>query len=81
MLSIQSNQIKTHFSGVLRQVEQGQTFLITRHNKVVAKLLPCSSDVISKAESKNAVEAMRRLGNSLKISHDEINRYRKMGRQ
>ncbi|MBT6914993.1 MAG: type II toxin-antitoxin system prevent-host-death family antitoxin, partial [Candidatus Marinimicrobia bacterium] len=38
MLSIQSNEIKTHFSGVLKQVEQGQEFLITKHKKTIAKL-------------------------------------------
>jgi prevent-host-death family protein len=80
MLSIQSNKVKTHFSGVLRQVEQGQEFLITRHKKVVAKLMPYSSDITTNAESKKAVEAMKQI-NCLNLSLSEINDYRSTGRR
>ena len=46
MISIQSNEMKTHFSGVLRQVEQEQEFLITKHKKTVASLVPYLPDSI-----------------------------------
>lgn len=79
MVNIQSNEVKTHFSGVLRQVEQGQEFLITKHKKVVAKLMPYSSGIATNAESKKAVEAMKKI-NCLKLSLSEINDYRNTGR-
>lgn len=80
MLNIQSNEVKTHFSGVLRQVEQGQEFLITKHKKIIAKLMPYSSDIATASETKKAVEAMKQI-NCLKLSLSEINDYRSAGRR
>lgn len=80
MLNIQSNKVKTHFASVLRQVEQGQEFLITRHQKVVAKLIPYVSDTTTKSEAKKAVEAMKQL-KCLNLSLNEIDDYRRTGRQ
>ncbi len=74
MLSIQSNEVKTHFSSVLRQVEKGQDFLITKHKKVVAKLVPFS-DVNQKINAKQAVTEMKSV-KFLNLSIDEINEYR-----
>ncbi|WP_348676425.1 type II toxin-antitoxin system prevent-host-death family antitoxin [uncultured Candidatus Thioglobus sp.] len=80
MLSIQSNEIKTHFSGVLKQVEQGQEFLITKHKKTIAKLMPYTTDVSNQAQAKQAVEAMKKL-KTLKLSSAEISDYRHIGRR
>lgn len=80
MLNIQSNQVKTNFSGVLRQVEQGQEFLITKHKKNIAKLVPYTTDVSNKTQAKQAVEAMKKL-KILKLSTAEISDYRHIGRR
>ncbi len=80
MLNIQSNEVKTHFSGVLRQVEQGQEFLITKHKKVVAKLTPYSTDLGNKTQSQKAVKAMKAL-NNLNLSQSDINDYRHSGQR
>ena len=80
MLSIQSNEIKTHFSGVLKQVEQGQEFLIPKHKKTIAKLVPYTTDVSNQAQAKQAVEAMKKL-KTLKLSSAEISDYRHIGRR
>ncbi len=77
MQSIQSNELKTHFSGVLRQVEEGKEFLITKHRKVVAKLVPYTE---KSADSKVAVEAVKRL-RCLDLSQDEIDEFRNTGRR
>lgn len=39
MITLKSQEVKTHFSEILRKVESGQEFAITRHNKVIAKLI------------------------------------------
>lgn len=33
-------ELKTHAPKILRQVEQGESCLVTRHNRPVARLLP-----------------------------------------
>ncbi len=40
MQEIQSTQAKTRFAELLRSVEHGEAFAITRHGRVVAHLIP-----------------------------------------
>jgi len=75
-MTVQSNEFKTHFSGILRQVENGQEVLISRHKKLVAKLTPYSK----KFDSKEAVAAMKKI-RYLNLSQGEISEYRKSGRR
>jgi prevent-host-death family protein len=37
-------EAKTHFAQLLDRVEQGETIVITRHGRVVAKLAPAVDD-------------------------------------
>ncbi len=37
---ISSFNAKTHFSNLLSQVQNGSEFIITKHNQIVAKLIP-----------------------------------------
>lgn len=46
------SETKNRLSAILDQVKEGQTFLITEHGRVVARLEPVRS-----SESKNAEEA------------------------
>ena len=77
MLTIQSNEAKTHFSGVLREVEAGQEVLITRHKKVIAKIIPYQEN---ETDAKAAVEAVKALKNA-GINQKETDGYRAMGRR
>lgn len=37
---ISSFNAKTHFSNLLSQVQNGSEFIITKHNHIIAKLMP-----------------------------------------
>ncbi len=77
MLTIQSNEAKTHFSGVLREVEAGQEVLITRHKKVIAKIIPYQENETDAKAAVEAVKALKKAG----INQKEIDGYRAMGRR
>jgi prevent-host-death family protein len=52
MRSIGSYELKTHLSEVLDAVEHGQTVIVTRHGKAIARILPseaAESDSVSQA--------------------------------
>jgi prevent-host-death family protein len=36
------HEAKAHFSAVLRQVEEGETVIVTKHDQPVAKIMPVS---------------------------------------
>ncbi len=74
---VQSHEVKTHFSRVLRRVEAGQEFLITRHNKVIARLVPCDDQAGDAAAAVAAVKDIR----ALDLSLDEIEDYRRFGQR
>ena len=76
MLTMQSNEAKTHFAGVLREVEEGQEILITKHKKVIAKITPYSEE---STDPKAAVEAVKAL-KKLNLTQKEIGEYRTTGR-
>jgi prevent-host-death family protein len=40
MLEIQASEAKTRLAELLDQVERGETILITRHGKPIARLIP-----------------------------------------
>ena len=76
MLTMQSNEAKTHFAGVLREVEEGQEILMTKHKKVIAKIIPYSEE---STDPKAAVEAVKAL-KKLNLTQKEIGEYRTTGR-
>ncbi|KAA0441720.1 MAG: type II toxin-antitoxin system prevent-host-death family antitoxin [Candidatus Thioglobus sp.] len=79
MLNIQSNQLKTHFSQVLRKVEIGEEFLITKHKKAVAKLIPITDDsqIFDAKAAVMAIKQLRLLG----ITQGELSEYRQAGQR
>ncbi len=79
MLNIQSNQLKTHFSQVLRKVEIGEEFLITKHKKAVAKLIPITdeSQIFDAKAAVMAIKQLRLLG----ITQGELSEYRQAGQR
>lgn len=76
MLNIQYNRIKTHFANILRQVERGQEFAITKHKKIIAKLTPHKT---TPADHRKAVQKMKKL-HLLAITIDEISEFKRNGR-
>ena len=78
MTTVTAYEAKTHLPRLIRAVEQGETVIITRHGKPVAKLAPVEdqrrADV---AEVMKRMEALRR--RLPKVSLDEILAWRHEG--
>jgi prevent-host-death family protein len=43
MKEIQASEAKTHLAELLRAVERGESFAITRHGRPIARLVPAAS--------------------------------------
>jgi len=78
MTTVTAYEAKTHLPRLIRAVEQGETVIITRHGKPVAKLAPVEdqrrADV---AEVMKRMEALRR--RLPKVPLDEILAWRHEG--
>jgi prevent-host-death family protein len=57
MRSIQSAEAKARFSSLLDDVERGETIVITRHGKPIARIVPEIDDV--RARRHEAIEAIK----------------------
>ncbi|MEZ5478320.1 MAG: type II toxin-antitoxin system prevent-host-death family antitoxin [Thiolinea sp.] len=61
---MQANEVKAQLSEVLRKVENGEEVLISRHGKIVARLLPWNSrkqKIMSRLEAIEALQNFRRI--------------------
>ncbi len=56
MQSIGTYELKTHLSDVLDAVEHGQTVVVTRHGKPIARIVP--SDAAEREGVKEAVQSL-----------------------
>jgi prevent-host-death family protein len=82
MQTVGSNEAKSNFPRLLRQVEHGETIIITRYGKAIARLIP-AAPTDPRPEIAEAIAAMRTfqeqeapaLGNDLSI-RDLINERR-----
>jgi prevent-host-death family protein len=59
MREIQASKAKTHLLQLLDDVERGETVVITRHGRAIARLVPEAQR--RQAEIDQAIEAMSRL--------------------
>jgi prevent-host-death family protein len=59
MREIQASEAKTHLPQLLDDVERGETVVITRHGRAIARLVPEAH--LRQAEIDQAIEAMSRL--------------------
>ena len=59
MREIQASEAKTHLPQLLDDVERGETVVITRHGRAIARLVPEAQR--RQAEIDQAIEAMSRL--------------------
>jgi prevent-host-death family protein len=71
MRKIQASDAKTHLPRILDQVERGETIVITRHGRAIARIVPEAhrrQEEIDKAIA--AIKALR--GATGRISLDEL---------
>ncbi|MGO9741837.1 MAG: type II toxin-antitoxin system Phd/YefM family antitoxin [Roseiarcus sp.] len=59
MREVQASEAKTHLPELLNAVERGETIVIRRHGRAVARLVPEAE--IRQAEIDRAIEEIRRL--------------------
>ena len=79
MQSIQASEAKTHFLRILDDVERGESVIVTRHGKPIARLTP--EREIDPEKVKRAAESMRALRQRIgKLSLEEILSSRDEGR-
>ena len=80
MKQIQSSEAKAQFSELLNQVERGETIVITRHGKPIARLVP--DEEARKLRFDEAVERMnRRRKQNKPVTIDEIIAWKNEGRR
>ena len=72
-------EAKSKFSKILDRVKNGEEFVITRHEEMIAKLVPVQSPVSE--EVKKTVEQLRTMRKDIKIGIDEIIAWKKKGQQ
>jgi len=79
MREIQASEAKTHFLRILDDVERGQSVIITRHGRTIARLSPAHE--IDQERLQRAREGMRALRQRVgKLSVEEILSARDEGR-
>jgi prevent-host-death family protein len=78
LTTVTAYEAKTHLPRLIRAVEQGETVIITRHGRPVAKLAPVGDQRRENvAEVMKRMEALRR--RLPKVSLDEILAWRHEG--
>ena len=71
MREIQASEAKTHLPQILTAVERGETIIITRHGRAIARIVPEARD--RKAEISKALDDLKALGRQVgKITVAEI---------
>ena len=82
MQTIQASEAKTHFLRILDQVERGESIVITRHGKRIARIQPENDREFDGARAKRAFERIRELrAQTLPMTVEEILSARDEGRR
>lgn len=68
MQTVGAFEAKTHFSALLDKVEKGEQIVITKHGRVVAKLVPATS--ANHLRIKQAISALKDLSRGHKLDLD-----------
>jgi prevent-host-death family protein len=80
MKQIQASEAKAKFSELLDEVEQGETIVITRHGKIVARIAP--DETLRREQARAAIEGIRKLREGAgKASVEEIIAWKNEGRE
>lgn len=68
MATIGAFEAKTHLSRLLEKVAAGEKFVITRHGRPVAKLVPVDSeDEPSRLKRERAIKRLKTVGNGNRL--------------
>lgn len=79
MQTIQASEVKTRFLRILDDVEQGESIVVTRHGRPVARILPEAE--FSQLEAKKAIEKIMALRQRVRhLPLDEVLELRDEGR-
>lgn len=71
MREVQASDAKAHFAELLNEVERGETLVVTRHGRAVARIVPERDQ--RQAEIDRAIEAIKEMRKHTgKASRDEI---------
>jgi prevent-host-death family protein len=77
MKRIGSYEAKAKLSEILRQVEEGETVIVTRHGQAIAKICPVREDI-----ARNPRAAMARLlASKATLGGHSLRELREMGRR
>jgi prevent-host-death family protein len=80
MKEIQASEAKAHLAELLRAVERGESFSITRHGKAIAHLVPArTAEEQARREAVERFRAMRATWPKVKVSLEEILAWRHEG--
>jgi prevent-host-death family protein len=80
MKEIQSTEAKSHLAELLRAVERGESFSITRHGRAIAHLVPAASaEEQARREAVERFRALRATWPKVEVSKDEIIAWRHEG--
>lgn len=80
MKQVQASVAKAQFAELLKDVERGETVVITRHGKPVAKLVPQQAD--RRARIAEAIQGIRELRKHIKpATIEEIIAWKNEGRR
>lgn len=79
MQTLQASEAKTHFLRILNDIERGESVVITRHGRPVARIIP--EIEIDRQRVQRAMEEMRALRKRIgRLSLEEILSARDEGR-
>jgi prevent-host-death family protein len=82
MQTIQASEAKTHFLRILDAVERGESVIITRHGRRIARIQPERDKEIDAERAKQAFERIRELRKRVRpMTVDEILSARDEGRE
>ena len=79
MREIQASEAKTHLPRLLDEVERGETLIITRHGRAIARIVPEVDRQQAKIDE--AMEAIRNLRGGRRIKVEELLSARDEGRR
>jgi prevent-host-death family protein len=68
MENVAAFEAKTHFSSLLERVAKGERFIITRHGKPIAQLVPMAQRDPARVEA--AITRMREISTGLTLDGD-----------
>jgi len=76
--SIGAYEAKTHFSAIVREVELGTLYSITRHGHIIADMIPHVEQ--EGMTRRQALDVLKELASQSQASHQEITDWRNEAR-